>query len=290
MKFRWAWAALAGWAASCPAAAPAVVEALQAPAWLARAGQRLPLTPGAELRSGDQVRTGVNSRALLRLPDGSRIKLGENATFGLDRIAEETAGVRLLRASLKVFEGAFRFTTDVAARGRYRRDIQVQFGTVTAGIRGTDIWGRNFGDREVVVLLEGRMEISRGAEPPIELRESGTFYQAPASGAAGISPVPADLLNEWAQQTEMQPGRGMQSLAGRWKLELARFDSQGEALALYDSLRSDGYPARILPVTTEGLHHYSVRLTGFAAQREAAALGARLQEAYPSLAPVTTPR
>lgn len=291
MKSRWAFAAaLAWWATQSPAAAPAVVEALQSPAWLARAGQRLPLATGTRLQGGDQIQTGVNSRALLRLVDGSRVKLGENTSFGVERLGEERTGGRLLRASLRVLEGAFRFTTDVAARGRYRREVDVNFGTVTAGIRGTDIWGRNFGEREVVVLLEGRIRISRGADQPLEMKEPGSFYQAPAAGTPSVAPVPAELLGEWAQQTEMQPGGGMQSISGKWRLELARFDSQDKALALYDSLRSDGYPARILPVPAAGGHRYSVRLTGFASEAEAAALGARLKEAYPSLVPVATRR
>lgn len=290
MKSRWAFAAALAWATQCLAAAPAVVEALQAPAWLARAGQRVPLATGTQLRGGDQIQTGVNSRALLRLADGSRIKLGENASFGVERLGEDRTGGRLLRASLRILEGAFRFTTDVASRGRYRREIDVNFGTVTAGIRGTDIWGRNFGDREVVVLLEGGIRISRGADQPIEMKEPGSFYQAPAAGPPSVGAVPGELLGEWAQQTEMQPGGGMQSVAGKWKLELARFDSQDNALTLYDSLRRDGYPARILPLPTEGGQRYSVRLTGFAGEREAAALGARLREAYPSLSPVATRR
>ena len=292
MNLRWALAMTLLMAAASPAlgAASTVVEALQAPAWLTRAGQRVPLAVGTRLRAGDEIRTGVNSRALLRLTDGSRIKLGENANFGLERLTEERTAGRVLRATLKVLEGAFRFTTDVAAAASYRRQIEVEFGTVTAGIRGTDLWGRNFGDREVVVLIEGAIRISRAADKPVEMREAGTYYQAPRSGPPSVEPIPAQVLQEWAQQTEIDPATGSQSANGRWKLELARFEHEEQALSLYDSLRSDGYPAHILPLSAGGRHEYSVRLAGFASEAGAAALGERLKEAHPSLNPRATRR
>ena len=93
-----------------------------------------------------------------------------------------------------------------------------------------------------------------------------------------------------AQQTEIDPGTGSQSANGKWKLELARFEREDQALSLYDSLRSDGYPARILPLSAGGRHEYSVRLAGFASEAGALALGERLKEAHPSLNPRATRR
>ena len=67
-RFSWttvlvAWSRVA--AAQSPAPAPlASVAAVQLPAWIDRAGVRLPLAPGAELRAHDQVTTGAGSRLL----------------------------------------------------------------------------------------------------------------------------------------------------------------------------------------------------------------------------------
>jgi hypothetical protein len=268
------------------AAANAVVEALQAPAWVEREGkrEREPLVPGAQLRAGDQILTGVESRALLRLPDGSRIKLGENGALKVQDLALRQQGGRLLRATLQVLQGAFRFTTDVASRAAYRREVDVQFNTITAGIRGTDLWGRNFGDREVVVLLEGEIEVKRAGNPAVKMTQPLHYYQAPASGAARVEPIAPELLREWAQQTELGQG-GAQSVSGKWKLELARFPDQDAAVALYDSLRRDGYPARIHPYRVEGAPRYTLRLSGFASREEALALGTRLKEGYPVIEP-----
>jgi len=60
---------------------------------------------------------------------------------------------------------------------------------------------------------------------------------------------------------------------------------QEAALALYDGLRRDGYPARIRPVSVDKRNVYFVRLEGFASRAEAQVLGERLREAYPGVLP-----
>src|SRR5262245_11123308 len=62
------------------------VEGLASPAWVERAGtgERLPLQVGMALDNKDRVQTGRGSRALLRMADGSAVKLGEDAVLALD--------------------------------------------------------------------------------------------------------------------------------------------------------------------------------------------------------------
>ncbi len=233
------------------AAAEATVEAVQSPAWVNRDGLRLPLSAGAALSNGDEVVTGVNARARLRLADGSIVKLGENARLRIESLDLAAGAKRLLRGTLRVLDGAFR----------------------TAPGRG------------VVVRIEGEITVTPRGAAPLPMRDALTFYQAPRTGAPSIQPVPMDLLTEWAQQTEIQPNRGSLSTSGRWTLSIARFDNQDDALALYDSLRRDGYPARIRPKPVAGGQRYHVRLEGFASRAEAEALGARMREIYPGVAP-----
>ena len=272
------------------AAGDAVVEAVQSPAWLTRDGKKLPLAIGAALRKGDDVSTGVNSRAQLRLADGSIIKLGENANLQIQSLEVVRGARRLLRSSLKVLEGAFRFTTAVLDKSRFKREVDIEFTTATAGIRGTDIWGKNFGDREVVVLIEGKISVTPRDQAPIAMDKALTYYQAPRGGTATVEAVPEALLNEWAQQTEIQPRRGSLSAQGKWKLSVAQLDNQNDALSLYDSLRRDGYPARIRPRPVSGGQIYHVRLEGFSSSDEAEALGLRLKQIYPGATPRATRR
>lgn len=133
--------------AVCAHAIPnAEVESVQMPAWVERDGQRSPLEAGAVLRNGDHIETGAGSRALLRLNDGSTVKLGENARFELNDMQRGGAGQGVFKATLSVLEGAFRFTTAAIYKFGGRREIDVRFRTVTAGIRGTDLWGKSAAD------------------------------------------------------------------------------------------------------------------------------------------------
>src|SRR5687768_2531373 len=60
-----------------------VVESVVSPAWVERGGTREPLQPGAVLRAKDKVHTGASARLLLRLAEGSAVKLGEHATLAV---------------------------------------------------------------------------------------------------------------------------------------------------------------------------------------------------------------
>ena len=142
--------AVAAFAANAQERAQAVVEGVQMPAWVERDGARVPLAPGASLRSNDTLRTGADARLLVKLADGSAVKLGENAQLRLTTI--ETRKDSVFVSVMNVAQGAFRFTTEILARAR-RRDVSVTVATVTAGIRGTDLWGKAAADRDIGIAL-----------------------------------------------------------------------------------------------------------------------------------------
>lgn len=269
------------------AAPDAVVEGIQMPAWVTRDGVRKPLAVGTELRSEDKVSTGASSRLLLRLGDGSVVKLGENGELQLSNLVQRRSE-NFIGATLRVLGGAFRFTTDAVARTRSKREIDVRFATLTAGIRGTDIWGKNLGDREVVVLIEGQITVSRDGDAPVQMKDPLTYLQAPQAGPASIEPVPMEQLALWAAETEIAPGEGALRSQGRWKLYLASYDNQDDALALYDELREAGYPARISPRPRDGGHEYRVRISGFPSAQEARMAGERLRSRISGLDPAAS--
>jgi len=277
-------------AADLAQAAPdAVVEGIQLPAWVTREGKRQPLGLGIELKSDDEVSTGGSARLLLRLGDGSVVKLGENGRLLLsDLVQRRKEG--FIAATLKVLEGAFRFTTEAAVKLRGSRDITVQFPTITAGIRGTDIWGKNLGEKEVVVLIEGKITVTRAGDQPVQMKDPLTYLQAPKSGTATVATVPMDQLKAWAAETELAEGGGVIRKGGRWKLYLGSYQQQLEALSMYDSLRRDGYPVRIQPKPADGGQLYRLRLAGFSTEQEANALGALLKQSHPQLEPIASLR
>lgn len=116
--------------------AAARVEAVQSPAWRDRGGLVVPLAAGMELRSGDVLRTGSGARAYLKLAEGSRVKLGENARFTI--YTNSLRPEKSFRGALDILAGAFRFTT-ARLKKAVSRDVAIRVGTATIGIRGTDL-------------------------------------------------------------------------------------------------------------------------------------------------------
>jgi len=263
------------------------VEALQSPAWVERGGVRTPLAVGMPLRQGDRLASGDGARIMLRMPEGSAIKLGEHAGFVLERIGErrDPEGP-LVQAALDVLRGAFRFTTQAFGGYRGRRAIDVRVATVTAGIRGTDLWGKAADNRDIVCLIEGRIQVQREGETAFAMDQPLSFYIAPrGQPALPVQPVPAQQLVQWAAETDLQAGGGQARRGGRWRVDVARLATQAEALQLYDQLREAGYPAEILPLTAERGYDYSVRVRSLASESEAAALAARMKALLPALEP-----
>ena len=268
-----------GLCASLPAAAQpaAVVEGVQMPAWLEREGAApLPLAPGMELKAGDRLRTGAGARLLLKLAEGSLVKLGESGRL---TIAELAPTKELFKAAFGVLEGAFRFTTDVIARSK-RRDINIKVAQVTAGIRGTDLWGRSRNDTEIVCLIEGRIEVGAPNEQAVTLDQPLQFYRREKGQAKPVGFVERKQIDEWAKETEIEAGKGAARRGGRWKVELAAADNQNAALAVYDQVRAAGYAARIVPAGDAEKRIYLVRIANLPSKAEAEALAAQLRGKY----------
>ncbi|PWB41425.1 MAG: hypothetical protein C3F19_06355 [Rhodocyclales bacterium] len=268
----WAMLALAVQAWAAP---QAVVDAVQAPAWRDRAGRVEPLAPGMALQSRDRIRTGEGSRVYLKLADGSTVKLGENGVLLAERLGPGER--QFYSAALDVAKGAFRFTTDKLRR-LSRRDISIRVATVTAGIRGTDIWGKTEPERDFVCLLEGRIGVSHQDGDSREMSEPLTFYVAPrGQPPKGIEKADPETVKKWAAETEIQSGAGALRRGGQWKLLLARADSQQEALEVFDRLAAAGYPPSIRPRVADGVVRYEILLRGLANRAEAEALAAGLR-------------
>ena len=258
-------------------AAPlAVVEAVQMPAWVERGGASYPLTPGMELKDRDQLKTGAGSRLLLRTADGSAIKLGERGSLFLDGM--RLRGDNVFEAALKVAEGAFRFTTEAFAPFRGRREVSIVVRTVTAGIRGTDLWGRSAPDRQILCLIEGKIEVTPPGESPISMDQRLSFYVRDKGQSQPLATVLADQLGEWAAETETQPGQGVSTRGGKWKITVASGKKHNDALDVYRELRNAGYPAEIIPAKAGDKRVYNVRLSNFETRKDAESVASALKQ------------
>lgn len=244
------------------------------PAWVERDGKRFALTVAMELKPGDRLITGGEARVLIRLVEGSVVKLGENGTLMLTELDPRRDGV--FQLAMRVAEGAFRFTTGLLSRDR-KRMVSIHVSTVTAGIRGTDLWGKSAPERQVVCLIEGAIEVGAEGEPTVVMDQPRQFYQRDKGKTAPLGFVTPEQLATWAKETEIEPGKGATRRGGKWRVILLEADAQDAALALYDRLSEAGYAAEIRPRKEGERRVYTVRIANLPSKAEAEALAARLR-------------
>lgn len=270
-------AATDAFAQSTPSRDDAWVWAVQMPAWIERAGVREPLAPGTVLRVGDVVVTGASGRAQVRLAEGSGVKLGESGRLTVGDLRVTRGATTVVSGLLQVAQGAFRFTTAALQRVRSQRDIKVRISTVTAGVRGTDLWGRGTAEREIVCLIEGSISVTRDGETPIQMSEPLSFYIAPVGAPAlPVAAVDPKQLAQWASETDTVAGAGTAVQGGRWRVSVLRTTDQDEALKSFDALRSAGFDARIRATRAGPDNGYDVGIGRLSSEAEARGLAARL--------------
>lgn len=260
------------------AADGAQVHAVQPPAWIERAGGIVALRPGDPLLAGDVIRTGPGGRVQVDLPEGSRVKLGEDVQFRAERLGERTDGAGgFFDAAFDVLKGAFRFTTGLAGQER-RRDVTFRVGAVTAGIRGTDIWGKSMDDgSDMLLLLEGQVELAMPGQEAMTMRRPlHGVMMMPAGEMRLMEGMPADLLEQYARETEMNAERATMMMHGTWQLIVMSLRNEESARQVQSELVAAGFPAEILETTANGARWHRVALTHLASANDARMQGETL--------------
>jgi hypothetical protein len=263
----------------------AVVEGVQMPAWIEREGRRLPLIPGMELRPGDQLVTGSGSRVMVKLSEGSLVRLGEKGQL---RFTELSPTRELFKAALDVLEGAFRFTTEVVSKTR-NREVSIRAAQVTAGIRGTDFWGRARQGNETICLIDGEVEVAAAGEQPVTLREPRQFYRRVDGKAQPVGTVNETQIATWSSEVELQAGKGIARRGGRYSVVLASASQQDAVRPVYQELQDAGYPAELRPLKQGDKTTYVVRIRQLASREEAQALAKQLRGKYGIKSPKVAP-
>lgn len=238
-------------AMAATAATTAVIETVQWPAWVERAGKRQPLAAGQRLQAGDTLLTGDQGRLIVRLADGSAVKLGEQASLGLTRLRERGRGANgVLDAGLEVARGAFRFTTGLFQRTLGKRQVAVRLPTITIGVRGTDLWGKSTPERDWALLIEGAVTYTRtdgpGQNTPGEpLTRPLEYVFSERGGPLGRQMAKADEVGAWAAETEPRADATAGRAAGAYVADVARLAKRADARAAADQLRAAGYPVAV---------------------------------------------
>jgi len=285
--FRWWLPALIGCFATPihAAAIQADIEAVQMPAWLVRDGRAQPLVVGMTVKNGDRIRTGAAARVYVKLAEGSIVKLGEQADLGFYSRSLKPASS--FKGALDIPKGAFRFTTGALQRGQ--REVAIRVGTATAAplanSGGTDLWGKSDAERDLILLVEGRIELKHD-DKTLEMAAPQTYFAAPRNASPQpLMPVDPQQFKIWARATEMLPGDGMTQRGGLWRVLLARVGSQQAALAIYDTARSAGYAAQIKVLSAGGGKSekggewdYQIVLAQLASEQEALVVAQKIRQ------------
>jgi hypothetical protein len=175
-----------------------VVE-LQERAWLARGNVVIALNLKENLQVGDQIRTGKNARVWLKLPDNSVVKLGEFAMFTIHDLKSSN---HLLQGSFELLRGAFRLTTPPQTSTKH--DFQIKINAITAGIRGTDIWGTTQSEKDLICLLDGEISVQSGALKTT-LSKPRDYFIVSKNTEPTIGVLEDDeKFKEWIKSTELQ--------------------------------------------------------------------------------------
>jgi FecR-like protein/sporulation related protein len=280
MRIKFSACALLALLAAPAAAQTLTVEGVVSPAWVERGGKRLPAAVGMRLDNKDRVVTGAGSRLLLRMAEGSAVKLGENATVALDGLTDRKGAdsKRVVTAALEVVRGAFRFTTGIFDKRPAGRSVDIRVATVTTGIRGTDLWGKSDEKRDLVCLIEGMISVTHPQTGEFTMSEPLSFFVAPRNAQPlPVAPVDPKQLALWAAETEIEVGGGGARRGGRVHVDAAVSPDQAVALAAYDRLRAAGYPAVMRRVKTAGRVEHRVRVQNFSTQQDAAATVEKLK-------------
>jgi len=157
-------------------------------------GQQRPLAKGAELDSGDTIRTDAGGRAQIRFPDGAYVSLQPNTEFSIKEYNFEGKTDGNERGFFALAKGAMRTVTGLIGRVNKNR-YQVSTPTATIGIRGTG--------GLISVLNDGSTLVNGTSGIWTITNPSGTI-DVPA-GTTGKAPA---APNQPPQQTTEKPSTG----------------------------------------------------------------------------------
>ncbi|CCQ74852.1 FecR domain-containing protein [Magnetospira sp. QH-2] len=132
------------------------------------------LAVGTEVRVGDILSTGANSRLEVELGDGSTLFLGERASFNVIAFSSPKDGGEMV---LRLLSGAFSAVSGAIAKQGGRMDIETPVATI--GIRGTTVWGGQLDGDFQVALLDGTRAVvtTRGGRVDLMKVGDGTLIK-----------------------------------------------------------------------------------------------------------------
>ncbi len=156
----------------------------------------------------DEIQTGANSKAQIRLPGKDEtIKLGSRSFFGLDNLTEDQTQVSLLTG-----KGQFKVTPRKSARkplrqkGKRRNRFKIRTVTAVVGVRGTEFVLGTSGSQTNLLTISGLVTIAPVEAPEIEVEVPENQASQVQQGLAPTPPIPvaAEIQEQIIQEQESE--------------------------------------------------------------------------------------
>ncbi|HID38026.1 MAG TPA: hypothetical protein EYP36_00730 [Calditrichaeota bacterium] len=159
-----------------------------------------PITVGMSVQQGDRLRTALNARIELEMPDGSVLKISENSVFDVKELKTQEED-REDRMSFTLWAGNLWASFKKVISGRQSREIETPSAVVA--IRGTIIEMDVANDATTTVrVVEGKVSVKSrdaGGEVIVESNQQTTVQR-------GKKPTPPKAFSQDAQG--QSPGTG----------------------------------------------------------------------------------
>ena len=156
----------------------------------------------------DEIQTGANSKAQIRLPGKDEtIKLGSRSFFGLDNLTEDQTQVSLLTG-----KGQFKVTPRKSARkplrqkGKRRNRFKIRTVNAVVGVRGTEFVLGTSGSQTNLLTISGLVTIAPVEAPEIEVEVPENQASQVQQGLAPTPPIPvaAEIQEQIIQEDSPQ--------------------------------------------------------------------------------------
>lgn len=230
-----------------PADAYLYVSAIQPPVWVLHKDERSALGASSPVSNGDTIITGPGAHVHLALADGSLLKLGENASLGVQNLQLQTGKqVDTLNGTLKISAGSLRYTSQ-KQRASFKTELTLQVGrSFSAQTSSADLWVDAGASEDRLLLTEGSVIVTPSKKPAVTMAQANTMYTAyrnSTAGADGISQIQEPRL--LLMLTELDTRHPALQSNGPYRIALANYPDEAKAAERVRKYVALGYPVEL---------------------------------------------
>lgn len=219
-----------------------------------------PLAPGEIVTSAQVLETGAGAAAVLRLPEQSAIRVGENTRLEVLQWQAAKGGEGLeVQARFRLVAGFFRYVGGAVSSLLGRRELSLELQSAAIGMRGTDFWSMTDGEHDAACSFERRIEVATRDQGTLVLDKPTAFWaRFFRQGPQPIGYATPEQLAGFIESIAIKPGSGVAVVGGRWRIIYAA-GSAAAAGQLMARLREADYPAEPGEIDAVHLNDFALR-------------------------------